>query len=398
MRTRGPATVRLGLLILGIASASTVGNNSRPLAQGQTDIARQMASPSGDAWKSAARGRPIVLPRDHASHPEYKLEWWYYTGNLDGPQGERFGFQLTFFRVGVDPSPANRSRWAIRDLYMAHLAVTDAQGNRFLHAERLNRGGPGWAGADVDRYRVWNETWEGSLDGRAHRLKAMGMSVGTNPVRFGLDLTLDETLPPALHGDGGYSQKGADPNNASHYYSLPRMPTRGAITIGARTWQVTGSSWMDHEFGTSFLEPGQTGWDWLAIQLTDGRSLMLYRFRRSDERVDPQSSGTLIDADGRTRPVVFDHVTLEPGRTWTSPASQATYPVEWRVSLPRERLDLRVAAILDDQELRTPESTGVTYWEGAINVRGTADGTPVTGRGYLEMTGYGGKAMERALR
>ena len=363
-----------------------------------TEASTATAGPPVATWKSAAPGRPIVLPADHASHPDYKLEWWYYTGNLDGPQGERFGFQVTFFRVGVDPNPAGRSRWAVRDLFMTHVALTDARGRRYLFAERLNRSGPGWAGAETERYHVWNEDWQASLDGQAHRLRASAVSNGEDGTRFGLDLTLDETMPPALHGDRGYSRKGTDPGNASHYYSLPRMPTRGTVTLEGKTFMVTGLSWMDHEFGTSFLEPGQVGWDWFAVQLSDGRSLMLYRFRRSDQARDPRSSGTLIDANGRTTAVNFEQVTMTPQRTWTSPTSRATYPIGWTLSLPREQLELTVAPVLENQELQTTESTGVTYWEGAIDVSGTSAGRPVTGRGYLEMTGYSGAAMTNYLR
>ncbi|MGE3510887.1 MAG: lipocalin-like domain-containing protein [Vicinamibacterales bacterium] len=382
---------------------------SGPWRRGTIALAQQGAAAGPAAaprsseadWKRAEPGRRIVLPDDHASHPAYKLEWWYYTGNLDSDDGRRFGFQVTFFRVGVDPSPENPSRWAVRDLIMTHLALTDASGKRYLYAERLNRPGPGWAGAAVDRYRVWNEDWQVALEGRTHRITAHGTSEPRGAgaaVRFGLDLVLDETQPPALHGDRGYSRKGSDPGNASHYYSLPRMPTRGTITLDGRTLTVTGLSWMDHEFGTSFLEAGQIGWDWFAIQLTDGRSLMLYRFRRSDGVRDPRSSGTLIEADGRTSTVDFGQVAISPGRTWVSPVSGAVYPVTWDVSLPRERLTLLVSAVLDDQELHTSESTGVTYWEGAVDVRGTADGQPVAGRGYLEMTGYAGATMANYLR
>ena len=347
------------------------------------------------SWKRAVPGRLLVLPADHVNHPDYKLEWWYYTGNLDTADGRRFGYQVTFFRVGVDPAPTNPSRWAVRDLYLAHFALTDVRGKRFLFTERLNRSGPGWAGAATDRYRVWNEDWEASLEGAVHHLSASG---GSAPVTFAIDLALDDNRPPALHGENGYSRKGSDPGNASHYYSLPRMSTRGTITLEGRTLEVSGLSWMDHEFGTSFLEPKQVGWDWLAIQLQDGRSLMLYRFRRSDGSRDPQSSGTLVESDGRTVPVQFEGVALDPGRTWTSPASGARYPVQWTVTLPREQLDLSVAAVIDDQELRTTASTGVTYWEGAIEVKGTANGKPIAGRGYLEMTGYSGAPMSNYLR
>lgn len=356
------------------------------------------ATAGSEVWKRAAPGRPIVLPADHASHPQYKLEWWYYTGNLDAADGRRFGFQLTFFRVGVDPAPTNPSRWAVRDLFMTHLAVTDVNGRRLLFSERLNRGGPGWAGAETDRYRVWNEDWSASLDGGLHRLRAFGTSTRPTPVPFGLDLTLTESTAVMLHGDRGYSQKGSDPGNASHYYSLPMMKTTGSLTVDGRTVPVTGLSWMDHEFGTSFLEPSQIGWDWFSVQLEDGRSLMLYRFRRSDGAADPRSSGTLLESDGRVSRIDLAAARFEPARTWTSAAGGARYPVAWRVALPAQRIEFEVTPVLDDQELKTSGSTGVTYWEGAIDVTGTSSGRPIKGRGYLEMTGYSGGPMSNYLR
>jgi predicted secreted hydrolase len=216
---------------------------------------------------------------------------------------------------------------------------------------------------------------------------------------FGVDLRLEDDRPPALHGDRGYSRKGADPGNASHYYSLPRMPTSGTLTIDGRAVAVTGLSWMDHEFGTSFLEPEQIGWDWFSIQLEDGRSLMIYRFRRADGAPDPRSSGTLIQADGATVPITSrTGFQLEPRRTWTSTESGAQYPVVWQVGVPSLNIDLEVSAAVDAQELRTAESAGVTYWEGAVTVTGEIAGSAVKGRGYLEMTGYAGAALSNVLR
>jgi predicted secreted hydrolase len=366
-------------------------------SRAQQPVTTAGSPPSAD-WKRAAPGRPLSLPDDHASHPEYKLEWWYYTGNLDATDGRRFGFQLTFFRVGVDAAPKNPSRWAVRDLFMTHLAVTDVSGRRLLFAERLNRGGPGWAGADADRYRVWNEDWSATVEGAVHRLKATGTSTDRFAVPFGIDLSLSETAAVMLHGQGGYSQKGSDPGNASHYYSLPRMRTTGSLIVDGRSIAVTGTSWMDHEFGTSFLEAGQIGWDWFAVQLEDGRCLMLYRFRRSDGAADPRSTGTILEADGRVSRVDLAPVRFEPARTWSSPASGARYPVAWKLVLPDQQMELTVTAVLDDQELRTSGSTGVTYWEGAIDVAGTSAGRGVTGRGYLEMTGYSGGPMSNYLR
>ena len=315
-------------------------------------------------WRQARPGYRFHFPRDHASHPEYRIEWWYYTGNLADSNSRRFGFQLTFFRVGVRPRPENPSRWAVRDLFMAHLALSDLETGRFHFDERLNRAGPGWAGASAETYRVWNGTWEARLgrDGR-HRLRAGDETIG-------IALELEPGRGPLLHGRAGLSQKGTREGNASHYYSLTRMPTRGRIRIDSREFEVAGLSWMDHEFGTSFLEPEQIGWDWFALQLDSGQDLMLFQLRRSDGRLDPHSSGTLLEASGRPRALDRSDFSLEPLRTWRSPHSGGRYPVQWRLSLPGQRLSLTVTAAQADQELRTPRSTGVTYWEGAVVVTG----------------------------
>jgi predicted secreted hydrolase len=335
-------------------------------------------------WRQAAAGYTFAFPRDHASHPDFKIEWWYYTGNLDAADGRRFGYQVTFFRVGVDPAPTNPSKWAVRDLYITHLAVSDVAGGQYRSDERLSRGGPGLAGADADRYRVWNDDWTAGLDAdRRHAIDARG-------ARVGVTLTLDEGKPPVINGSDGISQKGAQAGNASHYYSLTRMPTRGTVTIDGATVAVTGTSWMDHEFGTSFLEAGQQGWDWLSLQLDDGRELMLYQLRRADGSRDPHSSGTLVGKDGWTRHLSAGDFSLAPtGRTFKA-RSGATYPVAWRVTVPSEDVTLEVTTPLDDQELSTDRSSGITYWEGLIDITGRARGAPIRGRGYLEMTGYRG--------
>lgn len=328
-------------------------------------------------WKDATSGYTYSFPRDHASHPDYKIEWWYYTGNVKAQDGRRFGYQITFFRVGIDPAPANPSKWAIRDLFMTHLAISDPSGRRYRYAEKLSRGGPGLAGAETDRYRVWNDDWTAQGSGR-HLLKAADRQLA-------IDLVLDEGKAPVIHGIGGISQKGAQAGNASHYYSLTRMPTRGSLMVDGERFEVTGESWMDHEFGTSFLEPGQRGWDWLSLQLADGRELMLYQLRRDDGSRDPRSSGTLIGADGKTTHLGANDFTLTPGRTTFKSKNGAVYPTEWTIAIPSQRLDLRVTTPLNDQELSLQRSTGVAYWEGAIDVSGSVAGT-----GYLEMTGYFG--------
>ena len=371
--------------------------NSLALALLVVALGAQAPSPKPQAtWKEATAGYTYSFPRDHASHPDYKIVWWYYTGNVKAKDGRRFGYQVTFFRVGIDPAPANPSKWAIRDLFMTHLAISDPSGRRYRYAEKLSRGGPGLAGAATDRYRVWNDDWSAMLDGTqgpgsgirdpgsaVHLLKASSPQAS-------IDLTLDEGKSPVIHGLGGISQKGAQAGNASHYYSLTRMPTRGSITVDGERFEVTGDSWMDHEFGTSFLEQGQRGWDWLSIQLSDGRELMLYQLRRDDGSRDPRSSGTLVGTDGKTTHLGVNAFTLTPGRATFKSKNGAVYPIEWSITIPSEKLNLKVTTPLDDQELALERSTGVAYWEGAIDVSGTHGSRPVTGAGYLEMTGYFG--------
>ena len=360
------------------------------------------ARPDDPAWRVAEKGRVLSLPADHVSHPDYKIEWWYYTGNVDTAEGRRFGYQLTFFRVGVDPRPENPSRWAVRDLHMAHFAVSDLGRARFRFFDRLQRAGSGWAGASTDRLHVWNGRWsvEAQPDGSQH--------VRASQDDVSLELVLGTTAEWrggvrgdrrfVAHGEAGYSQKGTQPGNASHYYSMTRLDTRGTITLGSTRHVVSGQSWMDHEFGTSLLEPDQAGWDWFALHLADGRDLMLYQMRRTNGSRDPHSSGTLVGADGRvTRLQVADY-TLAPLEFWTSPVTRVRYPIRWRVTVPGERLAFDVRAAMPDQELHTPASTGVTYWEGAVDATGTSGGAPLAGRGYMELTGYSGVPLSESFR
>ena len=343
-------------------------------------------------WTQATAGYKYEFPRDHASHPDYKIEWWYYTGNVKAADGRRFGYQVTFFRVGIDHTPANPSRWAIRDLFMTHLAISDVAGNRYRYSEKLSRGGPGLAGARTDQYYVWNDDWTAMLDagsdpggGRRerHLLRA-------NSPQASINLQLEPGKPPVINGINGISQKGAQPGNASHYYSLTRMPTTGTITIDGEQIPVSGDSWMDHEFGTSFLEPEQRGWDWLSIQLSDGRELMLYQLRRADGSRDPRSSGTLVDPSGRSTHLANADFTLTPGRKQFKSQNGAVYPIEWTIGIPSQKIALTVTTPLEDQELSLERSTGIAYWEGLIDVAGNTGSGPVTGSGYLEMTGYHG--------
>jgi predicted secreted hydrolase len=345
-------------------------------------------------WREASAGYAFSFPRDHASHPDNKIEWWYYTGNVKTADGRRFGYQITFFRIGIEYAPANPSKWAVRDLYMTHLAVSDAKGQRYRYAEKLSRGGPGLAGALTNRYYTWNDDWtagirdqgsgiRGQRSGREHVLRA-------NSPQAGIDLVLDEGKPPVIHGINGINQKGAQPGNASHYYSLTRMPTKGTIAIDGERFEVTGETWMDHEFSTSFLEPEQRGWDWLSMQLSDNREIMLYVMRRADGKHDPRSSGTIVDANGKSIHLSDKDFTLTPGRATFTSKNGAVYPVEWTVTIPSHNISLQITTPLNDQELSLEQSTGIAYWEGMIDVAGQSGSQAVRGAGYLEMTGYHG--------
>lgn len=340
-----------------------------------------MPAQAADVWQAASPDRPVRLPADHASHPAYKTEWWYYTGHLTGEDGRRYGYELTFFRHGQRPKADPRSRWSIDHLYLAHFALTDVDGRRFRYAERLNRGGLGLAGARTDRYEVWNEDWRASAQGDTHNLQAETKDMA-------IDLQLISRKPPVLHGEAGYSRKGDCDSCASHYYSLTRLETSGTLVVDGRRIPVRGMSWMDHEFSSGLLQPNQVGWDWFSLQFDDGSDLMLFQLRQTDGKVSAQSSGTWVDPDGKTHPLQSEQMTVTPRRQWRSPVSGGVYPTAWQVTIPSRQVTLTIEALLDEQELRTEGSTRVTYWEGAVNVRGKRGDLPVTGRGYVELTGY----------
>jgi predicted secreted hydrolase len=358
----------------------------QPSAFSSQEVRPRVESFNRQAWREAQPGYQYSFPRDHAAHEPYRIEWWYYTGNLTTRDGRRFGYQLTFFRTGVVLIPENPSRWAVRDLYMAHFAISDIDRESFHSFERLSRRGIDWAGADTAAYRVWNGDWEAKLDGQAHRLKAQDAG-------FALELRLAPAKPEVIHGKNGVSRKGPSEGNASHYYSVTRFDTAGRLVVNGEQFEVTGASWMDHEFGTSFLESEQIGWDWFSIQLDDGREMMIFQIRRRDGSVDPRSSGTLIDADGRAIHIPFGEFTLSPRDRWESTSSGAVYPTAWSIDVTAYGLSLNVTASFKDQELRATESTGVTYWEGSVEVSGRAGESVTGGRGYLEMTGYAGESM-----
>ena len=357
-----------------------------------------LSSPSADPTEAApasvssvdlvpARpGYVYAFPRDHGSHDTYGLEWWYFTGHLYNRSGRRFGYEVTFFRKAIDDARVrdHPSRWALRHLYFAHLAVTDVEGGTFRFSEKLSRAAFGKAGADPDRMRVWIDRWTLEPLTEDHgQLHLTAQDAG-----FGVDLTLTLNKPPVIHGQEGISRKGADPGQASHYYSLTRLATRGTVRVRDEPFEVTGTSWMDHEFGSGGLGQDQVGWDWFSVQFDSNVELMLYLLRKRDGSHDPASSGTLIFPDGTKRHLKREDFVVRTREQWTSPLSRAQYPAQWTLEVPSVPLRVTVTPVLSDQELRTENSTRVTYWEGAVDVRGHYRNAPVAGNGYVELTGY----------
>ncbi len=374
---RLPCRVWLALLL---PLALLLAGCGAPPVGGNIGAVEAVNADNNAGFARVTEPRPFVFPDDHGPHRQYQTEWWYYTGNVAAEDGRRFGFQLTFFRRGLVPGTVERaSDWGTSDIYMAHLALSDAAGEQFYSFERLSRGGAGLAGASGSPFRVFLEDW--SAEGSGPEGMQMRLRAAAEPVA--LDLRLASSKPPALQGEQGYSQKGSEAGNASYYYSLTRMETSGEIRVGAERYEVRGLSWMDHEFGTSALEPGAVGWDWFSIQLADGRDLM-YAQIRGEEGGPLYTFGTLVDAAGDTRTLAPGAVELGVRETWTSPRSGATYPAGWTLRLPGEGLTLNLEPLLADQEL----ATGVIYWEGAVRVQGSDDGTDVEGYGYVELTGY----------
>ena len=334
-----------------------------------------------DAFQPALPGYEFAFPRDHGSHPQYRTEWWYYTGHLRTAGGRRYGFEVTFFRAGVErggqaddkPTP-----WDLHDVMPAHFAITDVEGKDFRYYEKLNRASPFTADAAEGRLDVFNESWRAMTnpDG-SWRLIAKEKNDA-------IDLTLRTRKPPAIHGQDGVSVKAQGVGFASHYYSMTRLEAVGTIN-GQR---ATGQAWMDHEFGSAVLRENQQGWDWYAIQLDNDAELMLYVIRRTDGTPDLTSSGSLVASDGRVIPIRREQMRITALSRWKSPKSGATYPMGWRVELPTFNVTLNVRPLRKEQELITGSSTRITYWEGACDVSGSFGGVSVRGDAYVEMTGY----------
>jgi predicted secreted hydrolase len=339
-------------------------------------------SPLAAQFRTAVPGYRFEFPRDYFDHPDFQTEWWYYTGNLKSANGHHFGFELTFFRQAVTRDPAQVSTWDVRDIYLTHLALSDLDGQKFYHSERINRVGPGIAGVSASTARIWNGNWQIQWQGSDQNLQAIEK-------QFQLHLALHPDKPPVLHGENGISQKSEGAGHASYYFSQTRLTATGQLDLNGEKFQVSGLAWMDHEFFTHQLEQDQVGWDWLSLQLDDKTELMLFRLRREDGSLDPFSAGTYIDERGKSTHLRSVDFNLQPlDQLWTSPITHASYPIAWKISIPKLDIELEARTPLASQELTGKTKIVPSYWEGAITLEGRRGKGLLKGVGYLEMTGY----------
>lgn len=392
VRTAFRIVLVLALVVAGVAAGVWLlqGEDHAP-SETPLSVAAALSSDTS-GYARATAPRTFQFPADHGPHPEFRTEWWYYTGNVAAADGRRFAYQFTIFRTALKPPGAlpggadtllsgeGDETWATSQLYMAHLALTDAGAGRHTAFERFSRGAAGLAGAQADPYRVWLEDWQ--VMGRPG---ADSVQIRADAGDFALDVVLSRSKPIAFQGDRGFDRKGPEPGNASYYFSMTRMATAGTIRSGGATYEVAGWSWMDREWSTSALSGDQVGWDWFSLQLDNGMEVMYYQLRRDDGSADEFTSGSITDPHGDIQRISASDVQLKTLGTWMSPQTGTRYPSEWSLEVPKAEVHLEIEPLVADQELEL----SIRYWEGAVRVRGTSEGKPVEGFGFVEMTGYG---------
>jgi predicted secreted hydrolase len=375
----------------------------------ERDAAGQPLYREEAGWRAAVPGWEYDFPRDHFAHPDFKTEWWYFTGHLYGAEnGKEYGFQLTFFRQGIIPPPdrpedlEEKSRWITPQMSFAHFAISEVSDEQFHFEQVVSRGALGEAGfgEPVRKWGThesaplaWIKDWR--LEADLSRPDGPITYFMTAQMRDGTALHLRATpaQPPVFHGADGVSQKSEGLGRGSHYYSWPRLELAGSLVLGEgarrREIPVTGEGWFDQEWATNQLAADQVGWDWFSLQFEDGSELMIYQLRLADGSADPISSGTYIAADGEVTPVSRPDFELIPLRTWKSAESGGVYPLDWRIKIPKLNLDITTRAAFETQELVL---NPIIYWEGAVNVSPTNEaGSGASGKhgkGYMELTGY----------
>lgn len=334
-----------------------------------------------EALSKAHPDRSVELPRDTFAHDDVQTEWWYYTGHLQSEDAQ-FGFELVFFKRQTALDRLGKiipMRVLTPISYYAHFAITDINAKQFRYAHRRSLDGSRPAGASVDSHNVWLDNWR-VREVNGHHILTATMN------KTQLELVLKPTKPIIKQGEDGLSYK--DAGEASYYLSYTRFEASGELFIGEKHYSVTGSAWMDHEFGTWTMKEKVQGWDWFALQLDNNQEIMAFIIRGMDGKPTRYSEATLIDTEGLTRRFGLDEFSIIPTGEWTSPITNTTYPSGWQLRIPALEAELNIDPVLRCQELDTRGSTMVVYWEGANTVNGTCLGKPITGRAYVELVGY----------
>lgn len=363
-------------LMLSLMSCSPAPETT--VVTNEVSVSARMGGIPDAGFKRVIEPRPMSFPRDHGPHPEYATEWWYFTGNLTDSSSRAWGYQLTLFRVGLKPGQViNDSDWRSHQIMMGHFAISDIHGQQHYSRERFSRIALGLAGAEALPLKVWLGSWSIKGDSKESlfplRLKA-------DTTDFAIDFTINSPSKKlVLQGDQGFSQKGAGAGNASYYYSYTRLETSGSIRLGSAFNPVQGNSWFDREWSSSALAADQSGWDWFALQLDDGRDLMFYRLRDKQHKAQAFSRGVLVSKDGRVEQLTLVNTRLEPIDYWRN-SIDVLYPLAWRLQVPHQGIDVNIQAAFPDQEMEH----SVRYWEGAVRIDGSHQG-----KGYLELSGYG---------
>ena len=331
------------------------------------------------------------FPEDHGSHEEFKTEWWYYTGNLEDANGHKFGYQLTIFRNGMEPiydaEDKNNllNNWQTKEIYMAHFAISDINNKKFYSFEKLGRESLGQAGAQNNPYKIWVKDWSIQSSPKANIDDIFPVIIRAKDQDISLKLNLAPLKPVTLQGLQGLSQKSSGAGNASYYYSISKLASKGRIQIVDQTFKVKGFSWLDREFSTSSLGDTLVGWDWFALQLENNVEIMYYRLRDQENKTDmAHSGGVIIDASGEKHPFTAQDIILHSTEKFRSKYSGAEYPISWTMEIPKLNLKVKIKPLLKEQE----HHNNYPYYEGAVEVNGEFSKNKIIGKGYMELVGY----------
>jgi len=358
-------------------------DKKRPDNPDSISVTNAMSSADTTGFEKALSKKKFVFPEDNGSHPKFRTEWWYFTGNLTSKEGRRFGYQFTVFRNAIAPSKNDPgSDWRSNQIYMGHFTLTDVDNNKFYYFERFSRDGNKLAGVEADPFKLWLEDWSVTEAGKGiHEFPLVVLAANENDINIKFKLEL--TKPVVLQGDNGLSLKNKETGNASYYYSATKIKTSGNISVSGKEFSAEGYSWLDREWSTSALSEKQKGWDWFSLQLDNNVEIMYYRIRNKDGRVDSSASGSIVLPDGFKENLKQQDMIFKQKGEWFN-NNNKVYPSGWSLIIPTRKIELTIVPAVKNQEL----NVSVKYWEGSVFVEGTYEGRKIKGAGYVELTGY----------